>query len=45
MSSQIVCQSVQPQLLNLNAITEFCDLVPLQQFGEDGEDLVQGMIC
>lgn len=43
MASQIVCQqSVQPQTLSLNAITEFCDLVPLRQFGEDSEDLVQG---
>lgn len=42
MASQMICQSVQPQTLSLNAITEFCDLVPLQQFGEDGEDLVQG---
>lgn len=42
MASQMICQqSVQPQL-SLNAITEFCDLVPLQQFGEEGEDLVQG---
>lgn len=46
MASQMVCQqSVQPQTLSLNAITEFCDLVPLQQFGEDGEDLVQGTRC
>ncbi|XP_050678775.1 uncharacterized protein LOC126975037 isoform X2 [Leptidea sinapis] len=44
MGSQMVCQSVQPQTLSLNAITEFCDLVPLQQFGEDGEDLVQATI-
>ncbi|XP_045485379.1 uncharacterized protein LOC110999686 isoform X2 [Pieris rapae] len=44
MASQMVCQSVQPQTLSLNAITEFCDLVPLQQFGEDGEDLVQATI-
>lgn len=45
MASQIVCQqSVQPQTLSLNAITEFCDLVPLQQFGEDSEDLVQATI-
>ncbi|XP_072932497.1 uncharacterized protein [Epargyreus clarus] len=45
MSSQIVCQqSVQPQTLSLNAITEFCDLVPMQQFGEEGEDLVQATI-
>lgn len=43
MASQMVCQqSVQPQTLCLNAITEFCDLVPRQQFGEDGDDLVQG---
>lgn len=41
MASQIICQSVHPQL-SLNAITEFSDLVPLQQFGENGEDLVQG---
>ncbi|XP_041980190.1 uncharacterized protein LOC121733867 isoform X2 [Aricia agestis] len=44
MASQIVCQSVQPQTLSLNAITEFCDLVPLAQFGEEGEDLVQATI-
>ncbi|XP_068633903.1 uncharacterized protein [Battus philenor] len=45
MASQMVCQqSVQPQTLSLNAITEFCDLVPLQQFGEEGEDLVQATI-
>ncbi|CAK1585155.1 unnamed protein product [Parnassius mnemosyne] len=45
MASQIVCQqSIQPQTLSLNAITEFCDLVPLQQFGEEGEDLVQATI-
>ncbi|XP_059053002.1 uncharacterized protein LOC131847434 isoform X2 [Achroia grisella] len=45
MASQLVCQqSVQPQTLSLNAITEFCDLVPLQQFGEEGEDLVQATI-
>nr|XP_012549823.2 uncharacterized protein LOC101741222 isoform X3 [Bombyx mori] len=45
MASQIVCQqSVQPQTLSLNAITEFCDLVPRQQFGEDGDDLVQATI-
>ncbi|XP_075975648.1 uncharacterized protein LOC142976246 isoform X2 [Anticarsia gemmatalis] len=45
MASQMVCQqSVQPQTLSLNAITEFCDLVPLQQFGEDGDDLVQATI-
>ncbi|CAG9132648.1 unnamed protein product [Plutella xylostella] len=45
MASQIVCQqSVQPQTLSLNAVTEFCDLVPLQQFGEDGEDLVQATV-
>ncbi|XP_045498872.1 uncharacterized protein LOC123696611 isoform X2 [Colias croceus] len=44
MGSQMVCQSVQPQTLSLNAITEFCDLVPLQQFEEDGEDLVQATI-
>ncbi|XP_026318738.1 uncharacterized protein LOC113229384 isoform X2 [Hyposmocoma kahamanoa] len=44
MASQMICQqSVQPQL-SLNAITEFCDLVPLQQFGEEGEDLVQATI-
>ncbi|CAH0720200.1 unnamed protein product, partial [Brenthis ino] len=43
-ASHIVSQSVQPSTLNLNAITEFCDLVPLQQFGEDGEDLVQATI-
>lgn len=42
MASQLVCQSVQPSTLCLNAITEFCDLVPLQQFGEEGDDLVQG---
>lgn len=43
MASQIVGQqSVQPQTLSLNAITEFCDLVPLHQFGEESEDLVQG---
>lgn len=42
MASQMVSQSVQPSTLNLSAITEFCDLVPLQQFGEDGGDLVQG---
>ncbi|XP_046977142.1 uncharacterized protein LOC124543116 isoform X2 [Vanessa cardui] len=44
MASQMVCQSVQPSTLCLNAITEFCDLVPLQQFGEDGDDLVQATI-
>ncbi|KAL0830343.1 hypothetical protein ABMA28_002534 [Loxostege sticticalis] len=45
MASQMICQqSVQPQTLSLNAITEFCDLVPLQHFGEDGEDLVQATI-
>ncbi|XP_049872680.1 uncharacterized protein LOC126371436 isoform X2 [Pectinophora gossypiella] len=45
MASQMICQqSVQPQTLSLNAITEFCDLVPLQQFGEEGEDLVQATI-
>lgn len=45
MASQMVCQqSVQPQTLCLNAITEFCDLVPRQQFGEDGDDLVQGKL-
>ncbi|KAM3960091.1 uncharacterized protein ACR2FA_005892 [Aphomia sociella] len=45
MASQMICQqSMQPQTLSLNAITEFCDLVPLQQFGEDGEDLVQATI-
>ncbi|XP_039754643.1 uncharacterized protein LOC120629716 isoform X2 [Pararge aegeria] len=44
MVSQMVCQSVQPTTLSLNAITEFCDLVPLQQFGEKGEDLVQATI-
>ncbi|XP_032516362.2 uncharacterized protein LOC116769400 isoform X1 [Danaus plexippus] len=43
MASQIICQSVHPQL-SLNAITEFSDLVPLQQFGENGEDLVQATI-
>jgi hypothetical protein len=43
MASQIICQqSVQPQSLSLNAITEFCDLVPKQHFGEEGDDLVQG---
>ncbi|KAJ2950922.1 hypothetical protein O0L34_g5291 [Tuta absoluta] len=45
MASQMICQqSVQPQTLSLNAITEFCDLVSLQQFGEEGEDLVQATI-
>ncbi|GBP87502.1 hypothetical protein EVAR_57309_1 [Eumeta japonica] len=45
MASQIVCQqSVQPQTLSLNAVTEFCDLVPLQHFGEDSEDLVQATV-
>lgn len=45
MASQMICQqSLQPQTLSLNAITEFCDLVPRQQFGEDGEDLVQATI-
>lgn len=44
MASQLVCQSVQPSTLCLNAITEFCDLVPLQQFGEEGDDLVQATI-
>ncbi|XP_063362427.1 uncharacterized protein LOC134651306 isoform X1 [Cydia amplana] len=44
-ASQLVCQqSMQPQTLSLNAITEFCDLVPLQQFGEEGDDLVQATI-
>ncbi|KAL4707587.1 hypothetical protein ACJJTC_001632 [Scirpophaga incertulas] len=45
MASQMICQqSVQPQSLSLNAITEFCDLIPKQHFGEDGEDLVQATI-
>ncbi|KAI8421475.1 hypothetical protein MSG28_009531 [Choristoneura fumiferana] len=44
MASQLVCQQSVPQTLSLNAITEFCDLVPLQQFGEEGEDLVQATI-
>ncbi|XP_053604311.1 uncharacterized protein LOC128671665 isoform X2 [Plodia interpunctella] len=45
MASQMICQqSVQPQSLSLNAITEFCDLVPLQQFGEESDDLVQATI-
>ncbi|XP_060801412.1 uncharacterized protein LOC106137033 isoform X2 [Amyelois transitella] len=45
MASQMICQqSVQPQTLSLNAITEFCDLVPLQQFGEESGDLVQATI-
>lgn len=45
MASQMICQqSVQPQTLSLNAITEFCDLVPKQHFGEEGDDLVQATI-
>ncbi|XP_030022883.2 uncharacterized protein LOC115442064 isoform X2 [Manduca sexta] len=44
MASQIVCQQSVQQTLSLNAVTEFCDLVPRQQFGEDGEDLVQATI-
>ncbi|CAH2982415.1 unnamed protein product [Chilo suppressalis] len=45
MASQMICQqSVQPQTLSLNAITEFCDLVPKLHFGEEGEDLVQATI-
>lgn len=43
MASQLVSQHiVQPQYLCLNAVTEFCDLVPMQQFGEEGNQLVQG---
>lgn len=41
MASQLVCQQSAPTL-SLHAVTEFCDLVPRTQFGEDGEDLVQG---
>lgn len=43
MASQLVSQQIgQPQAMFLNAVTEFCDLVPLQQFGEEGDQLVQG---
>ncbi|XP_077287549.1 uncharacterized protein LOC143912184 isoform X2 [Arctopsyche grandis] len=45
MASQLVSQhTVQPQNLSLNAVTEFCDLVPLQQFGEEGDQLVQATV-
>lgn len=42
MASQLVCQQSAPTL-SLNAVTEFCDLVPRATFGEEGEDLVQGL--
>ncbi|CAH0587113.1 unnamed protein product [Chrysodeixis includens] len=44
LASQMVCQQSVQQTLSLHAVTEFCDLVPRQQFGEDGEDLVQATI-
>ncbi|XP_013139374.1 PREDICTED: uncharacterized protein LOC106103994 isoform X1 [Papilio polytes] len=44
LASQLVCQQSLQPTLSLNAVTEFCDLVPMQQFGEEGEDLVQATI-